>query len=43
MGAQMAKQSKRLGVHFTFGPVVDINTNPKQSNYWKWVFLEKIN
>lgn len=28
MGAQMAKQSKRLGVHFTFGPVVDINTNP---------------
>lgn len=28
MGAQMAKQAKRLGVHFTFGPVVDINTNP---------------
>lgn len=28
IGAQMAKQSKRLGVHFTFGPVVDINTNP---------------
>ncbi len=27
-GAQMAQQSKRLGVHFTFGPVVDINTNP---------------
>lgn len=28
MGAQMAQQSKRLGVHFTFAPVVDINTNP---------------
>lgn len=28
MGAQMAEQSKRLGVHFTFAPVVDINTNP---------------
>ena len=29
MGMQMADQSKRLGIHFTFGPVVDINTNPK--------------
>jgi beta-N-acetylhexosaminidase len=29
MGAQMAQQSKRLGVHFTFAPVIDINTNPK--------------
>lgn len=29
MGSQMAKQSKRLGVHFTFAPVIDINTNPK--------------
>lgn len=28
MGSQMAQQCKRLGVHFTFGPVVDINTNP---------------
>lgn len=28
MGMQMADQSKRLGIHFTFGPVVDINTNP---------------
>nr|WP_298658285.1 glycoside hydrolase family 3 N-terminal domain-containing protein [uncultured Flavobacterium sp.] len=28
MGMQMAKQAKKLGVHFTFGPVVDINTNP---------------
>lgn len=28
-GQQMAEQCKRLGVHFTFGPVVDINTNPK--------------
>ena len=29
MGAQMAQQSKRMGVHFTFAPVIDINTNPK--------------
>ncbi|CAM4241643.1 glycoside hydrolase family 3 N-terminal domain-containing protein [Flavobacterium terrigena] len=29
MGMQMADQSNRLGIHFTFGPVVDINTNPK--------------
>lgn len=29
MGMQMADQSTRLGIHFTFGPVVDINTNPK--------------
>lgn len=29
MGAQMAQQSKRLGIHFTFAPVIDINTNPK--------------
>ncbi len=29
MGIQMADQCKRLGIHFTFGPVVDINTNPK--------------
>jgi beta-glucosidase-like glycosyl hydrolase len=28
-GHQMAKQSKRLGIHFNFAPVVDINTNPK--------------
>lgn len=28
MGEQMAEQSKRLGIHFTFSPVVDINTNP---------------
>ncbi len=28
MGNQMAQQSKRLGIHFTFAPVVDINTNP---------------
>lgn len=28
MGAQMAEQSKRMGIHFTFSPVVDINTNP---------------
>ncbi len=28
-GNQMAKQSKRMGIHFNFAPVVDINTNPK--------------
>ena len=25
----MAKESKRIGVHFNFAPVLDINTNPK--------------
>lgn len=29
MGAQMGEQSKRMGIHFNFAPVVDINTNPK--------------
>ena len=29
VGANMAKESKRLGVHFNFSPVLDINTNPK--------------
>jgi beta-glucosidase-like glycosyl hydrolase len=28
-GNQMAIQSKRMGIHFNFAPVVDINTNPK--------------
>lgn len=28
IGVQMGEQCKRLGVHFTFAPVVDINTNP---------------
>ncbi|HBI00335.1 MAG TPA: beta-N-acetylglucosaminidase, partial [Flavobacterium sp.] len=28
-GKQMALQSKRIGVHFNFAPVLDINTNPK--------------
>ena len=27
-GFQIAEQAKRMGIHFTFGPVVDINTNP---------------
>jgi beta-N-acetylhexosaminidase len=27
-GKQMADQCKRMGIHFTFGPVLDINTNP---------------
>jgi len=27
-GQQMGKQAKRLGIHFTFAPVLDINTNP---------------
>lgn len=29
MGEQMGEQSKRLGIHFNFAPVLDINTNPK--------------
>ena len=29
MGQQMGQQSKRMGIHFNFAPVVDINTNPK--------------
>lgn len=28
MGKQMGKQAKRMGIHFVFAPVVDINTNP---------------
>ena len=28
-GVSMAKESKRMGVHFNFAPVLDINTNPK--------------
>ncbi len=28
-GEQMGIQSKKLGVHFNFAPVLDINTNPK--------------
>ena len=28
MGNQMAKQARRMGIHFNFAPVVDINTNP---------------
>ncbi|MBU3682058.1 MAG: beta-N-acetylglucosaminidase [Flavobacterium sp.] len=29
MGVQLAQQSKSLGIHFNFAPVLDINTNPK--------------
>jgi len=29
IGAQMGEQNKRIGVHFNFAPVLDINTNPK--------------
>ncbi|MDM1407558.1 glycoside hydrolase family 3 N-terminal domain-containing protein [Myroides sp. DF42-4-2] len=29
VGQAMAKQSKRLGIQFNFGPVVDININPE--------------
>jgi len=28
MGYQMGQQAKRMGIHFNFAPVVDINTNP---------------
>lgn len=29
MGEQLAEQCKAMGIHFTFGPVIDVNTNPK--------------
>ncbi len=29
VGQSMGKESKRIGVHFNFAPVLDINTNPK--------------
>lgn len=29
VGIQLAEHSKRLGIHFNFAPVLDINTNPK--------------
>lgn len=29
VGENMGMQSKRLGIHFNFAPVLDINTNPK--------------
>jgi len=29
VGSSMAKESRRMGVHFNFAPVLDINTNPK--------------
>jgi beta-glucosidase-like glycosyl hydrolase/CubicO group peptidase (beta-lactamase class C family) len=29
VGQQMGAESKRMGIHFNFSPVVDINTNPK--------------
>ena len=29
VGVSMAKESKRMGIHFNFAPVLDINTNPK--------------
>lgn len=28
MGQQMATQAKRMGIHFNFAPVLDVNTNP---------------
>jgi len=28
VGKAMAKQSKRIGIHFNFGPVVDVNIDP---------------
>lgn len=28
VGSQMAEQSKRLGIQYIFGPVVDVNVNP---------------
>ena len=29
VGVSMAKENKRMGIHFNFAPVLDINTNPK--------------
>ena len=29
LGVKMALESKRMGIHFNFSPVLDINTNPK--------------
>ncbi len=29
VGAKMGMESKRLGIHFNFAPVLDINTNPR--------------
>ncbi|MBC7847704.1 MAG: serine hydrolase [Flavobacterium sp.] len=29
VGENMGKESKRMGIHFNFAPVLDINTNPK--------------
>jgi beta-N-acetylhexosaminidase len=29
VGTALAKESKRMGIHFNFSPVLDINTNPK--------------
>ncbi|SFE22771.1 glycoside hydrolase family 3 N-terminal domain-containing protein [Flavobacterium xueshanense] len=29
VGKNMASESKRMGIHFNFAPVLDINTNPK--------------
>ncbi|MBC7640898.1 MAG: serine hydrolase, partial [Flavobacterium sp.] len=29
VGIQMGQQSNRMGIHFNFAPVLDINTNPK--------------
>ena len=29
MGQQMAMQAKRMGIHFNFAPVIDVNVNPQ--------------
>ena len=29
IGRRMGEQEKRLGIHYSFSPVLDINTNPK--------------
>ena len=29
VGQNMGEESKRMGIHFNFAPVIDINTNPK--------------
>lgn len=41
VGAQIAKHSKRLGVHLNFAPVIDINTNPENPIIGNRSFGEK--
>jgi beta-glucosidase-like glycosyl hydrolase len=35
MGAQLAQQARRLGVHINFAPVADVNNNPNNPVIWR--------